>query len=121
MIARLRYNRNYASRRPVISPTEDGLKLERYRLQGTDIVLETVWQFRWSEVQRIFAFKRDIHVVDLICIAFEFTDNTAVEIDEEMPGYSSVTATLPVHFPGLNAQWWDSVVFPAFATNWTAI
>lgn len=72
----------------------------------------------WADVKEVFAFKRDIFVVDLICIGFRVSDVGGYwEIDEEMSGYKDVLAAITKAFPGLAPDWWDKVAFPAFQTN----
>ena len=89
LLARIRYNRRFAGHPGILRITEDTLKLERYCLRDSFIEFETVWSFRWSEVRRICAFKRDVGGFDLICLAFEVKDR-AVEMNEGMEGYDSV-------------------------------
>ena len=73
---------------------------------------------RWSDVKEIFAFKRDLFSVDLICIGFRVQDDgTFCEIDEMMPGYGGLLAVLPDVFPGFKTDWSHDVAIPAFATN----
>jgi hypothetical protein len=120
VLARIRYNRKFALHRGILYVTEEGLRLDRYRLRNESIELALEWEFRWNELQRIIAFKRDLLTTDLICIAFELTDR-AVEVDEKMEGYNSTLEGMTAHFPRLNHQWLSSVAFPPFATNLTTI
>lgn len=72
---------------------------------------------RWADVKEVFAFKRDIFSVDLICIGFRTSDEGHYfEIDEQMPGYDSVVAALPQAFPGFDDNWWCKVAYPPFKT-----
>ncbi|KPK84883.1 MAG: hypothetical protein AMJ81_04595 [Phycisphaerae bacterium SM23_33] len=72
----------------------------------------------WSDVKEVFAFKRDIFAVDLICIGFRVSDDGRYwEIDEQMSGYEDVLAAATEAFPGLDPDWWHKVAFPAFKTN----
>ena len=77
----------------------------------------------WQEVVRIEVFKRDLYVVDLICLSLFLSDNKSVEIDEEMEGWDSVVDKLPEYLPGCQkfAEWFQVVAIPAFKTNDTVI
>jgi hypothetical protein len=104
----------------VLTVTADGVELRRYCLRDSDVALERAWAFLWSEVRGIFGFKRDAHVVDTICLAFELRDST-VEAREDMEGFAKLTEAIPKHFRDVDDSWWSVVAFPAFETNWTTI
>ena len=117
---RLKFNRHYAKHHGTLVLTAQGIRLERYSVQGRIIALSPVWSLRWRQVQAIHAFKRDLLSVDLICLAFALPDGV-VEVDEEMEGYHSLVTELPNRFPGIDAGWWEKVAHPPFATNWTTL
>ena len=75
-------------------------------------------EVKWAEVRRVLAFKRDLLLIDLLCLGFE-TQEGLIEIDEEMDGWDSIIAALPKYLPGIRNidDWWISVAKPAFATN----
>ena len=77
----------------------------------------------WQDVVRIDAFKRDLYVVDLMCLTLRFKDNKTVDIDEEMEGWESLVEKLPEYLPGCRefAEWFEVVAFPAFKPNLTVI
>lgn len=76
----------------------------------------------WSDVKEVFAFKRDLFAVDLLCIGFRISDDGSYyEINEEMNGYKEVMATMEKAFPRLTPDWWSKIAFPAFATNLTTL
>lgn len=77
----------------------------------------------WQDVVRIEVFKRDLYVVDLICVSLLLRDNKSVEINEEMEGWDSVVDKLPEYLPGCQKfeEWFQMVAFPAFKTNSTVI
>jgi hypothetical protein len=77
----------------------------------------------WQDVVRVEVFKRDLYVVDLICVSLLLRDNKSVEINEEMEGWDSVVDKLPEYLPGCQkfAEWFQVVAFPAFKTNDTVI
>jgi hypothetical protein len=73
----------------------------------------------WKDAVRVEAFKRDLYVVDLICLYVLLRDNKAVEINEEMEGFDSVADKLPEYLPGCQKfeEWFQVVAFPAFKEN----
>ena len=79
--------------------------------------------FLWRDVLRIDAFKRDLYTVDVICLAFVLSDDTEVEIDEDMKGFPSLVQKLPEYVPGCQTwdQWFRPVAVPAFELNLTTI
>jgi hypothetical protein len=81
-----------------------------------------VLTLNWRDVNRVTAYKRDLYVTDLICLAIS-TAETAIEINEEMQGWQSLMETLPGYLPGMPEQprWFDTVARPPFATNVTKL
>src|SRR5437762_801327 len=60
----------------------------------------------WSEVCSAIAFKRDLLVVDCVCLLLAHDNGTGIEVDEEMEGWAELTQALPAHLPGCKA-WED--------------
>jgi hypothetical protein len=80
-----------------------------------------VWGCRWTDVNEIAAWKRDLFIGDLVCIGLRVDNEpTYVECDEETPGWHALITALEArfHFP---RDWWSRVAFPAYATNWTVL
>ena len=77
----------------------------------------------WDEVISINAFKRDLLVVDRICVGIELRDGSEIEVDEEMNGWDSLVQKLPEYLPGCKTfgEWFQAVAFPAFQLNMTVI
>jgi hypothetical protein len=77
----------------------------------------------WQDVVRIDAFKRDLYVVDLICLRILLDDNATVEIDEEMEGWDSLVDNLPEYLLGCErfGEWFDKVAYPPFKPKLTVI
>jgi len=77
----------------------------------------------WNKISRILVFKRDLFTVDCICLLIATEDGPAYELNEEMKGWRSFIEALPEHIPGCKpwTDWFQSVAFPAFATNETEI
>jgi hypothetical protein len=79
--------------------------------------------FAWKDVITVEAFKRDLYIVDLICLKFLSEDKTTIEIDEEMDGWQSLIENLHEYLPGCQnfSEWFSAVAFPAFKTNFKVI
>ena len=77
----------------------------------------------WQAVVSIFAFKRDLFAVDLICLCVNMNDDTAVEVAEDMKGWEALAMKLPEYLPGCKKfeQWFEAVAIPAFKPNVTEI
>jgi len=119
--ARLVFNRRHASDRGALTCTERGVQLKMYRLRSGAIAQETAADFAWSAVRGIRAFKRDLAIVDLVCLAFDLDTGVTVEVNEEMVGFEVLVEALPARFPAMDAQWREHVVLPPFATNVTPV
>lgn len=79
---------------------------------------KVIEKLSWESVLEIFAFKRDLFSVDLICIGFRIDDEGVYfEIDEEMQGFKELEIFLPTRFKGIDKNWFTGVAFPAFETN----
>jgi hypothetical protein len=61
----------------------------------------------WRDVHRVDAFKGDVHVVDLLCLAILNADGRVFEMDEEMPGWKEAADAIEQHLPGSlsHAEW----------------
>jgi hypothetical protein len=70
----------------------------------------------WDEVQQIKALKRDLWTTDCICLVIELQNGTALELHEEMNGWTRFCKGLPEHLTGALSfeSWMDSVSSPAF-------
>ena len=75
-------------------------------------------ELRWSEVEEVHAFKRDLFSTDLICLAFKKQGKDEYyEIHEEMAGYHDLLEVLPSRLPKFTFEWFRAVAFPAFEAN----
>lgn len=79
--------------------------------------------FQWDDAIVLTAFKRDLYVVDRICLEFELKDGEIIEVDEEMKGFDALVQKLPEYLPGCKSfdEWFEVVAFPAFKLNATQI
>jgi len=95
--------------------TDDGVALF-----GEDDAL--CWQFGWEDVTQIVTYKRDLGVVDMICVDFTVVAQTHRFVThDEMQGFDLLTSKLPERFPTIAEGWWHRVAFPAFATNFSIL
>ena len=74
---------------------------------------------RWSEINQISAFKRDLITIDDIWFQLN-TANDQVMICEEQPGFKEWQAALIEQFPGV-LGWQEKIVLPPFAENFTVL
>jgi hypothetical protein len=75
-------------------------------------------ELRWSDVEEVHAYKRDLFTTDLICLAFKRCEKEEYfEIHEEMAGYHDLLEVLPSHLAGFTSEWFVSVAVPAFEAN----
>ena len=82
-----------------------------------------VFSLRWTDIERITVFKRDIFTVDLICLCADFAGDKGLELDEDMPGWNALIDVLPKQLPGCKRRedWFSTVAYPPFAPNPTEI
>lgn len=121
-----RVHERYKSRREGRTRTLHTLIHSSERLTVSSLTIENETKetiLHWRDVIRVEAFKRDLYVVDLICLAFRETGDTEVEIHEEMEGWESLVVALSEYLPGCQKfeEWFQVVAFPAFELNLTTI
>jgi hypothetical protein len=72
-------------------------------------------ELRWSEVEEVHAYKRDLFTTDLICLAFKRSGKEEYyKIHEEMAGYQDLLEVIPSHLPKFTLDWLLDVALPAF-------
>jgi len=78
---------------------------------------------RWEEVSRATAFKRDYWSTDCICLFLARSDDSGIELNEEMGRWRSLLAALPERLPGCRSsdEWLVSVALPPFEPKPTEI
>jgi hypothetical protein len=75
-------------------------------------------ELRWSEVEEVHAYKRDLFTTDLICLAFKKSGKEEYyEIHEEMAGYHDFLEVLQCRLPRFTLEWICDVAIPAFETK----
>ena len=98
-------------RLPRIEPTDAG-----FDLIGPDAAVQHV---RWSALTRVVTLKYDLFAVDEIVLIFE-TGSTAIEVSEDCAGFGTLFEPLEREL-GVNPEWYQTVMRPAFATNYRVI
>lgn len=84
---------------------------------------ESPISLEWDSVIQATAFKRDLFSTDRVCIAFRLTDESEVEVHEEMKGWTDLCDALPNHLPGAPSwtDWFMQITTPAFELNPTPL
>ena len=63
-------------------------------------------ELRWSEIEEVHAFKRDLLTTDLICLAFKkLGRNEYCEIHEEMAAYHDLLEMMQKSLPKFDISW----------------
>ena len=77
----------------------------------------------WDAVVAATAYKRDLWSTDQVCIAFELSNGTFVEVHERMKGWVELCSAMPAHLPGAPRweQWFMNMTSPAFESNTTLL
>jgi hypothetical protein len=88
-----------------------------------DKTLEESPRFRWKNIAKVTAFKRDLWTYDCICVCFETLDETAFILNEEINGWCDFFEEMPKYLSDAKpfSVWIWGVASPAFATNITEI
>jgi len=77
----------------------------------------------WKSVKSVTAYKRDMFSTDLVCMAFELSDGTYIEVDEQMRGWLELCNALPVYLPSAPpwGKWFMNITVPAFESCMTTL
>ena len=76
-------------------------------------------QISWNKITKIIAFKRDLYVVDTICLVIEIND-IFYEINEEMNGFSDLFGFME-KILSVSPRWYIDIMTPAFEANMKVI
>lgn len=75
----------------------------------------------WREIYEVYVYKRDVYIVDLICIMLRTSaaDARGFELHEQMQGWQVLVEKLPEYLPECAPfhEWFMEVAFPAFEFN----
>jgi hypothetical protein len=77
----------------------------------------------WSDVVSARAFKRDLFMMDCVCLQFTLLNGTVIEVNEDMKGWKNLLSSLPSvlsGFPEVNS-WLGKVTLPPFAVQLTEL
>ncbi|MCX6904115.1 MAG: hypothetical protein NTW03_11705 [Verrucomicrobia bacterium] len=113
-IAKIKANHDpYALENPKHGTVVDSADYLRFRSAKGES-----WELKWSEVEEVHAFKRDLITTDLICLAFKKEGKEEYyQIHEEMAGYHDLFEALPRRLVKFTYAWFFGVAHPAFETN----
>jgi hypothetical protein len=94
-----------------IELTADGFEVRPHESSTVEAAL------RWDEIQRIRTYKLDLLTVDCICLLFERAAAPPIQISEEWNGFVALMEEMRLRFPGIPADWYESVMQPPFERN----
>ncbi len=75
---------------------------------------------RWNDVETVTVFKRDLYIVDQICLLLALEGGLgAVQVTESDDGYQAFLTHMEAQLPGIliTVEWLLPVMIPAFAPN----
>ena len=116
--------REGAAKRPAtraaVSFDADGVHIVRLRRDGRK---EPGPAIRWSDVARAAAYKRNLFTYDLMCVLLARADGSAVEVTEEMDGWTEFLGAMPNRLPGCrpHTKWYFEVMLPPFEARYQEI
>jgi hypothetical protein len=74
-----------------------------------------IFQIRWDQIDRIIAYKQDMHIYDLVCLGFSIAGELKrhLLVDEEMVGWHELTCRMDdvLH---TGHEWYLKIQEPAF-------
>jgi len=76
---------------------------------------------RWSTVRTIATYKWDLWSYDDICLAFQVAEDSWAEVSEDEPGFRELVVEVERRYPSVPRDWFNSVVHPAFETNYRVL
>lgn len=83
--------------RPVVQFDGTGTTVTVWRFNG----IESKTELKWSEVNRVVAYKRDCYAHDLICMGFTTPDDGFIEVNEQDDGWDNLIEAVPHLLPGI--------------------
>ncbi len=75
----------------------------------------------WTDIEAIFAYKRDLMVVDELNMDIFLKKNKKIWLTEEMDGWYQFVLKLKEVFPGIDKEFDVNLIFPPFETNLTLV
>ena len=74
----------------------------------------------WSQVNKIYVYKRDMFTFDEVWFEFWCDNGSVVCVCEEQPGFEQLISNAISEFQILS-DWQERIIKPAFATKYTVI
>ena len=75
----------------------------------------------WTDIELIFAYKRDLYTVDELDIDVFTKSGQKLHLTEEAPGWYQFILKLKEVFPSIDKEFDVKLMFPAFETNLTLV
>jgi len=75
----------------------------------------------WSNIETIFAFKKDLMTVDELNIEVFLKDYMRIRLTEEIEGWYQFIIKIKEVFPSIDKEFDTKLIFPAFETNLTLV
>lgn len=75
----------------------------------------------WTDIETIFAFKRDLMTIDQLNIEIFLKNNTRIRLTEEIDGWFQFIIKIKEVFPSIDKEFDIKLIFPAFETNLTLV
>lgn len=75
----------------------------------------------WTDIETIFAFKRDLMTVDELNIEVFLKNNMRIRLTEEIDGWFQFIRKIKEVFPSIDKEFDTKLIFPAFETNLTLV
>jgi hypothetical protein len=99
---------------PLAAPPETNLPSLRINRHGFAAVAGTgqALALDWKDIVRIFAFRRDRGVSDLVCLEFEDRQGRRIIIHEDMEGFMPVIKRMRSEFPRISRDWYIEALQP---------
>lgn len=94
-----------------IDLTDTGFEIRAVGAETAETALQ------WDEIARIRTYKVDLHTTDCICLLFEQAAGLPVPVSEEWDGFIAFMERMRERFPTIPADWYETVMLPAFETN----
>ena len=102
----------------------------RYNYNGVFEYVDTGFNFTdkgetifvaWSNIETIFAFKKDLMTVDELNIEVFLKDYMRIRLTEEIEGWYQFIIKIKEVFPSIDKEFDTKLIFPAFETNLTLV
>ena len=93
-----------------------------YNAEGFELPIEEKTKtIKWTEIQRITAYKKDLFATDEIWLAIEVDNDKSFEINESTPGWYQFIKKLEEEFQSISKTWFIDISVPAFEKNETIL